>query len=208
MNGKNARMGSPSGLRALNDVGDRWLEHPVPASCSLFKLAVASALSVALLLPGCGLPEKPVTREPSPPVSERGVVTDRLAVPCEQTITEFSPPGPDLNTVDPDFEIVGGVAALRTAGSYGHLAPPAALGFYDDPALRLASKTPVLVRRGSTFELRVPDSFRDRVALDFAHSRPPAFRLAFGPCESETEWLLFIGYVWVANQECVALEVV
>ena len=166
------------------------------------------ALSVALLLSGCGLREQPVTRDPSPSVSARGVVTDRLAVPCEQTITEFSPPGPDLNTVDPDFEIVGGVAALRTAGSDGRVAGVAAHGFYDDPALRLGAKTPVLVRRGSTFELRVPDSFRDRVALDFVHSGPPAFRIAFGPCESDTEWMVFIGYVWVADRECVALEVV
>ena len=103
---------------------------------------------------------------------------------------------------------MAGVAALRTARSDGRVAGLAAHGFYDDPALRLGAKTPVLVRRGSTFELRVPDSFRDRVALDFVHSGPPALRIVFGLCESDTEWMVFIGYVWVADRECIALEVV
>ena len=123
-------------------------------------------------------------------------------------ITEFSPPGPDLNNVDPDFDIIGGVAALRTSETTGYVAPLGAHDFYDDPTLRLASKTPLLVRRGATFELRVPDSFHDRVALDYGNSSPPALRSTFGPCESETEWLLFTGYVWAADPECITLEVV
>lgn len=161
---------------------------------------------MALLLPGCGLREPPVTQQPSPP-STRATVVDRIEVPCEYTITEFSPPGPDLNTVDPDFDIIGGVAALRTSKTAGYRRQLTARDFYDDPTLRLAAKTPLLVRRNATFELRVPDSFHDRVALDYGRSGP-SLRTTFGPCGSETEWLLFTGYVWVADPECITLEVV
>lgn len=164
---------------------------------------------MALLLAGCGeLREPPVTQQSSLLPSTRATVVDRIEVPCENTITEFSPPGPDLNAVDPDFDIIGGVAALRTSKTAGYVAQLSAHGFYDDPTLRLAAKTPLLVRRGATFELRVPGSFHDRVALDYGYSGPPSLRTTFGPCESETEWLLFTGYVWVADPECITLEVV
>lgn len=162
---------------------------------------------MALLLPGCGLREPPVTQQTSLLPSTRATVVDRIEVPCKDTITKFSPPGPDLNTVDPDFDIIGGVAALRTSKTAGYVAQLSAHGIYDDPTLRLASKKPLLVRRGATFELRVPDSFHDRVALDYG-AGPPSLRITFGPCESETEWLLFTGYVWVADPECITLEVV
>ena len=112
-----------------------------------------------------------------------------------------------MNTVDPGLDIIGGVAALRTAKTSGYVARLSAHGLYDDPTLRLASKTPLLVRRGATFELRVADGFHDRVALDYGRSSP-SLRTAFGPCDSETEWLLFTGYVWVADPECISLEVV
>ncbi len=164
-------------------------------------------MGAALLLAGCGLREPPVTQQSSPPPSARAAVHDRIEVPCEDTITEFSPPGPDLNTVEPDFEIVSGVIALRTAETAGHVAQLSAHGLYDDPTLRLAAKTPLLVRRGATFELRVRDGFHDRVALDYGPSGP-SLRTTFGPCESETEWLLFTGYVWVADPECISVEVV
>ena len=164
-------------------------------------------MGVALLLAGCGVREPPVAQQSSLPASTRAAVADRIEVPCEDTITEFSPPEPDLNTVDPDFDIVGGVIALRTrmGETAGYVAQLTAHGFYDDPSLRLAAKTPLLVRRGATFELRVPDSFHDRVALDYGPSGP-SLRTTFGPCESETEWLLFTGYVWVADPECITLE--
>ncbi len=162
---------------------------------------------MALLLPGCGLREPPVTQQPSLTPSTRSAVVDRIDVPCEYTITEFSPPGPDLNTVDPDFDIIGGVAALRTSRTAGYVAQLSAHGFYEDPTLRLAAKTPLLIRRNATFELRVPDSLHDRVALDYGRSGP-SLRTTFGPCESETEWLLFTGHVWVADPECITLEVV
>ena len=166
------------------------------------------AVGMALFLPGCGeIRELPATQQSSQPPSTRASVVDRIEVPCQETITEFSPPGPDLNTVDPDFDIIGGVAALRTSKTAGYVAQLSAHGFYDDPTLRLASKTPLLVRRGATFELRVSHSFHDRVALDYGRAGP-SLRTTFGPCESETEWLLFTGYVWVADPECITLEVV
>ena len=61
--------------------------------------------------------------------------------------------------------------------------------------------------RGATFELRVADRFHDRVALDYGRAGP-SLRTTFGLCPSETEWLLFTGYVWVADPECITLEVV
>lgn len=164
------------------------------------------ALGTTWLLAGCGLGEAPATQPTSPPPSTRATVVDLIEVPCEDTITEFSPPGPDLDTVDPGFDIIGGVIALRTSKTAGYVAQLSAHGLYDDPTLRLAAKTPLLIRRGATVEIRVPDGFHDRVALDYGHS--PSLRTAFGPCESETEWLLFTGYVWVPDPECISLEVV
>lgn len=181
-----------------------WARSGTPSGC-VRKLFLA--LGLALLVPGCGLREPPATQPTSLPPSTRAAVVDRIEVPCEETITEFSPPGPDLNNVDPDFDIVGGVIALRTSRTSGHVAQLSAHGLYDDPTLRLAAKTPLLVRRGATFELRVPDDFHDRVALDYGPSGP-SLRTAFGPCESETEWMLFTGYVWGADPECISLEVV
>ena len=167
-------------------------------------------MGVALLLPGCGIREPPLAQQTSLLPSTRATVVDLIKVPCEDTITEFSPPGPDLNTVDPDFDIIGGVAALRTSRTADYVAQLSAHGLYDDPTLRLAAKTPLLVRRGATprFELRVADGFHDRVAFDYVDSDPPSLRTAFGPCESETEWLLFTGYVWVADPECINIDVV
>ena len=171
------------------------------------RLGVLSVLTVVVLVPGCTLGERSGTEQSLPPVSTRSGIVERTHVPCEQTITEFSPPGPDLNTVDPSFEIVGGVAALRTSRSRAYASQLTAHGIYDDPALRLASKTPLLIRRGAMFEIRVPDTFRDRVALDYSDTGPPSLRTTFGPCESETEWLVFTGYVWLANPECITLEI-
>ena len=160
-----------------------------------------------MLLAGCGLREPPVTQQSSLPPSTQTAVADRIEVACEDTITEFSPPEPDLNTVDPDFDIIGGVAALRTSKTAGYVAQLSEHGLYDDPTLRLAAKTPLFVRRGATFEIRVPDSFHDRVALDYGRAGP-SLRTKFGPCESGTQWLLFTGYVWVTDPECITLEVV
>ena len=109
------------------------------------------ALGVALLLAGCGVRKPPVAQQSSLPASTRVAVVDRTEVPCEDTITEFSPPEPDLNPVDPDFDIVGGVVALhtrmgKTAGYVGQLT---AHGFYYDPTLSLAAKTPLSDARSS-----------------------------------------------------------
>ena len=159
---------------------------------------LGSGLILLLVLQACG------TQQPS----DRVGVADLLTLRCEDTVTEFSPPGPDLNRLDPDLDIIGGVVALRTSESYGYASQVAAHGVFEDPALRLAAKTPLFVRRGSVLELRVPDSFRDRVAIDYVQSSSPTHRMAVGPCDSDTEWLFFPGYVWLADPECVTLEVV
>lgn len=165
-------------------------------------------LGAILVLPGCGLPDRTEGEQAAPPAAARPGVADRISVPCERAITEFSPPGPDLDVVPPDFDVIADVVALRTFESAGLASRGTAHDFYDDPTLRLASKIPVMVRRGTTFEIRVPDSFQDRVALDYVTAGPPALGITFGPCQSETEWLVFPGYVWLANPECITLEVV
>ena len=165
-------------------------------------------LGAILLLAGCGIRDRTASEQAALPAAARPGVADRITVPCERAITEFSPPGPDLNVVSPDFDVIGDVIALRTFESAGPGPPGTAHGLYDDPTLRLASKTPVMVRRGTAVGIRVPGGFQDRVALDYVTAGPPALGIAFGPCEADTEWLVFPGYVWLANPECITLEVV
>ena len=163
-------------------------------------LCLASGLGLLLMVQSRG------ALEDSSRPSGRVGVAYWLPLRCEQMVTEFSPPQPDLNELDPDSQIIGGVAALRTSESTGYASQTAAQGRYEDPTLRLAAKTPLFVRRGSVFELRVPESFHDRVAIGWGSI--PTHRLAVGPCESDTEWLFFPGGVWVADPECVTLEIV
>lgn len=171
-------------------------------------------LALLLTVQSCGYAED------SAQPSGRAGIAYQAPLLCNNAITQWSPPGPDLNTVDPDFEVVGGVAGLQTSTSsqYALQAGPYFWResdsefrynpYSEDPTLQTAARGILLVRRESSFELRVPESFHDSVAFEWGSSGVPAHRLRVGPCESDTEWLFFFGTVFVSEPECITLEVV
>ena len=189
----------------------------MPATSSaLRRLTTALWLALLLTVQSCGHAE-----DSSQPSGRVGIAY-QVPLHCDNAITQWSPPGPDLNTVDPDFEIVGGVAALQTSQSSQYALPA---GFsdryryepgsefrfdpsFEDPTLQTRTRGILLVRRESSFTLRVSEDFHDRVAFEWGSSGVPSHRLEVGPCESETEWLFFFGAVFVSAPECITLEVV
>lgn len=151
------------------------------------------------------------TRRPSSPLSG---VTPSASLACNSAVVDMSAaPGVDPWDVggNPDLRIVGGVAALRTASAHrsAHSAShsPGAEPT-EDPAFLIAPKTPLFVRRGAAFELRVGESFRDRAALRFGNLSRPTSAILVGPCDSEREWLLFTGRILLTEPECLTLELV
>ncbi|MDE0168035.1 MAG: hypothetical protein OXS29_00745 [bacterium] len=140
-------------------------------------------------------------------------VTPSASLPCDNAVVDLSAaPGVDPWDVagNPDLQIIGEVAALRADGwnqpavSASHALDSEHPG---DPAFLLAPKTPLFVRRGAAFELRIADGYRDRAAVRFGSSGP-ASALAVGPCDSEREWILFTGRFLLTEPECLTLEVV
>ena len=191
---------------------------PTPSG-ALKRITPYSVLWLALLLTvqSCG------EAEDSSRPSGRVGIAYQLPLLCSAAITQWSPPGPDLNTLDPDFpdfEVVGGVAALQTskssqyalsAGPYFRYESDSEFRYdpySEDPTLQTATRGHLLVRRESSFYLRVPEDFHDRVAFRWGSSRIPTHSLEVGPCESETEWLFFFGTLFVSEPECITLEVV
>lgn len=193
---------------------------PTPSG-ALKRITPYSVLWLALLLTvqSCG------DAEDSSQPSGRVGIAYLTPLHCDEAITRWSPPGPDLNTLDPDFpdfEVVGGVAALQTSISSQYALPagfsdryrytPGSEFRYDplseDPTLQTVTRGHLLVRRESSFDLRVSEDFHDRVAFEWGSSGVPAHRLEVSPCESETEWLFFFGRVFVSEPECISLEVV
>ena len=187
----------------------------MPATSSaLRRLTTALWLALLLTVQSCGYAE-----DSSQPSGRVGIAY-QVPLHCDNAITQWSPPGPDLNTVDPDFEIVGGVAALQTSQS-SQYALPTNPSFHnkpdsefrynpssEDPTLQTGTRGLLLVRRESSFTLRVPEDFHDRVAFEWGSSGVPAHRLEVDSCESETEWLFYFGSVFVSEPECITLEVV
>ena len=190
----------------------------MPTSSGTSESKLYSVLWLALLLTIQSCEHAGDSSQPSGRVG----IAYQVPLRCDDAITQWSPPGPDLNTVDPDFEIVGGVAALQTSTSSRYALPA---GFRDrywyepgsefrfdpsseDPTLQTVARGLLLVRRESSFTLRVPEDFHDRVAFEWGSSGVPAHRLEVGSCESETEWLFYFGSVFVSEPECITLEVV
>ena len=152
------------------------------------------------------------------PAPSRPGVARSASVPCQGAVLDVSAaPDHDPRDVpaDPELHIIGGIAALRTGESSGHVHQVArwsyvedgTIEFPEDPTLGLFSKMPLFVRRAAVFELLVPEGFRDRVAIGFGSSGP-SLALAVGPCDSEREWLIFTGGVWLPEPECITLQAV
>ena len=188
---------------------DPWRYHVVKGTASRLVWGVV----LVVVLSSCQEAER------ADPAPRDASIARSAAVPCQGAVTDISAaPGYDPWDVaaDPEMHIIGGVAALRTGVGSDLVHQVATRWSYRedgtieypaDPTLRLGTKMPLFVRSGAAFELRVAEDFRDRVAIGFGSSGP-SLALAVGPCDSEREWLLFTGGVWLPEPECIGLEVV
>lgn len=176
--------------------------------CPALKRTVSTLVLVLALLAVAASCQEGETVGPG---SRLGGVAHSASLPCDSAVVDLSAaPGVDPWDVagNPDLQIIGDVAALRSDG-WTHPAVPASHALdsdSEDPVFRLAPKTPLFVRRGAAFELRVAESHRDGAALRFGVSGP-ASSLAVGPCDSQREWILFTGRVLLTEPACVTLEV-
>lgn len=120
---------------------------------------------------------------------------------CADYIDTQPPPG--------DFQIVAGVVALPA--SPGHAALQAA-DAGPGAGERLFAKTGLLVRAGATFELVVPTTMADRMAVTWGSPGIPTRRLTVNAChasgESDAEWLAYPGGYLVDEVMCAPLNVV
>ena len=66
------------------------------------------------------------------------------------------------------------------------------------------SKFGLLVRRDRSVSLEVVRAPGEAL-LDYGHTDPPALGVRVGPCQSEHEWVVFAGGVWVTEPGCVEL---
>jgi hypothetical protein len=178
--------------------------------------AAIALAGVAVVVSACTAPGE-ASREPagtsvesspspsSPPPSEAAPSPDAVlpsaALACADYIDTSPPPG--------DFEIVAGVVALPT--SPGHVALQASDGG-SGSAERLFAKTGLLVRAGATFELVVPSTVADRMAVVWGSPGTPTRRLTVNACRprdgSAAGWLAYPGGYLVDEEMCAPLDVV
>lgn len=133
--------------------------------------------------------------------SGRVGVAYEVLLACADSIDQID----DLPT---NYETLGGAIALPTSSTTDSALQTSDFGGAD-PAARLFAKTGLLIRSGDVdVEIRVPAEFHDRVAMGWGGSaRTHTHRLVVPPCQSESEWLVFAGGFWVAEPECITMEV-
>lgn len=85
-----------------------------------------------------------------------------------------------------------------------------------DPAAWLFAKEGLLIRRGTSFDLVVPDDWRSRLTVGWgspakrtSHLRVPECRPTntLNPIQENDEWLAYPGGYWVSEPACVSVLV-
>ena len=97
------------------------------------------------------------------------------------------------------YETIGNSIALETSTSSATAFQTALTG-YDDPALRLFTKTGLLVRTDAMSELIVPDDSAEH--FGFQWNAPVTTHLVVGPCPGESNWIVFPGGYYVSEVGC------
>lgn len=171
-------------------------------------LACGAVVVSACTAPSEASPEPGgISVESAPSPSQAGAapssdtVQPSAELACADYIDTRPPPG--------DFEIVAGVVALPA--SPGHAALQASEGG-SGATERLFAKTGLLVRAGATFELVVPTTVADRMAVTWGNPGIPTRRLTVNACQasgdSDAEWLAYPGGYLVDEVMCAPLNVV
>ncbi len=125
-------------------------------------------------------------------------------LPCQDVIgSQVVPPS--------DFSIVFDRVALPTGRALQ--ANPSSKS---DPAAWLFAKTGLFIRRGTSFDLAVPDEWQGRLTLGWgshakptSHLRVPGCRATatVNPIRERDEWLVYAGGYWVPEPACVSVVV-
>lgn len=164
--------------------------------------ALAMVVVVAALAGCSGDGERPAAVQDPMTVEVPAAVQDpaTVEVPCSIAVGEIDDLGPSYFAHGAD----GGFVALPSEGWM----PTRDLGLgrmgsagSEFEGFRF-SKFGLHVRRNRIASLEVV-SAPDRAILDYVHPDVPARVVRVGPCDSEREWVVFAGGVWVTEPGCV-----
>lgn len=113
---------------------------------------------------------------------------------CDGSIQELAAP-------PQGYETIGDSIALELGDAF-----PKPLPRDGDPALRLFTKTGLLVRTDSVTELIVPDGSAGHLAFLW-NVRQPTTHLVVGPCSGPSNWIAFPGGFYVSETGCFSFIV-
>lgn len=166
-------------------------------------LAVATGIAACTPTPSraqqtSGTP-KPTQTDAAP--SPVGPGISHLSVlPCQNYVDQDPPAA--------DAEVILGAVALPTAPRAAAL--QTGPSGQTDPALRLFTKTGLVVKRGATIEIEVPERVRGRLAIGWrgAPSTPAwPVRITCPPVTGPPGWFSYVGGYWLPKPGCLPLIV-
>ena len=146
-----------------------------------------------------------------PPHSSAPVVSNVVEAPPSSQVspvdasTDLGCSGTHDNPPE-DLTIYFDSVALPTSDRYPTALQTGAQGeFAHDRAGRLFAKYGLYFKPGHSFEVIVPDEFRDRLSIGWAVR---SWRVVVGECAGyPSEWLALVGGYWVAAPLCAELIV-
>jgi hypothetical protein len=113
----------------------------------------------------------------------------------------------DTRPPTPDYTVVLGVVALPIAPRAAAL--QTAISDSADPSARLFSKTGLLIRTGTRFELAIPPAWAGRLRIGWANgpAQPgPGLEVNCHPHPGDRSgWLAYPGGFWLRHPACVPL---
>jgi hypothetical protein len=165
----------------------RWCNNNMKVGLVISLLLIAAT--------ACDSSTSAVTKTPS-----GGIVV----LPCQNVILSNPAPSSDLSIVL-DRVALPTINALQANGSGD-----------SDPSTRLFTKSLIMIRRGASFDVVVPDEWRGRLIIGWArqgrrgtHVRVPGCRPThtLNPIRDTDDWLGYALGFWVSEPACVSLIV-
>ena len=145
------------------------------------------------------MPSTPTSNDTVSPPPGAGI-SELSVLRCKNYIDRH-PPAPDL-------EVIFGAVALPTTTTASAL--QTAPSGKSDPALRLFAKTGLVVKRGETIELEVPENVRSQLAIGWggAPSTPTwLVRISCPRTAEQSGWFAYAGGYWLHKPACLPLIV-
>lgn len=105
-----------------------------------------------------------------------------------------------------DFTIVLDAVALPSATNYAY-ALQTNRREADNGEPYYFAKTGLYWRGDATFEIAVPDEFKDRLAIGWSGGDQPSVHTVSADCDLDTEWAVAPGGYWVTEPMCAEIIV-